>query len=121
MSSQTAAKVLISVAVALSAIVSTLVDLSTGDAAHVYNPAWHPHAVFHDIVMFLLLDFMALVCLWLLWRKSSEPKVGVKVAALLVVGFWSPFYYVTFLFPTASLSATPDDVGQGAVLVSWSP
>ena len=64
---------------------------------------------------------MAVVCLWFLWRKTSEPEVGVKVAALLVVGFWSPFYYVTTLFPGASLSATPDDLSKGATLVSWLP
>ena len=121
MTSQTLGKLLLSTALALSAVVSTVVDLSHGDTAHVHNPAWHPHAVFHDIVMFLLLDFMAVVCIWLLWRKSNEPKIGVNVAALLMIGFWSPFYYVTTLFPAASLSATPDDVSKGALLVSWLP
>jgi hypothetical protein len=121
MTRQTLGKVLISTGLALSAIVSTAVDLMHGDAAHVHNAAWHPHAIFHDIVMFLLLDFMAVVCLWLLWRKSCEPKVGVKVAALLVIGFWSPFYYITTLFPAASLSATPNDLSKGAIFVSWLP
>jgi len=90
MNKQTTGKVLISVAVALSAIVSTIVDLLPGDTGHVFNHDWNPHAIFHDIVMFLLLDWMAVVSLWLLWRKSSEPLVGVKVATLLVVGFWTP-------------------------------
>ena len=121
MTRQALGKVLISVAIILSAVVSTVVDLMHGDIAHVHNPAWHPHAIFHDIVMFLLLDFMAAVCLWLLWRKSSEPEVAVTVAMLLLIGFWSPFYYVTTLFPAASLSASPDDVGKGAILVSWAP
>ena len=121
MTRQTLGKVFISSAIVLSAVVSTGIDLSHGDTAHVHNPAWHPHAIFHDIVMFLLLDFMGLVCLWLLWRKSSEPDVGVRVAALLMVGFWSPFYYVTTLVPTASLAATPENVSNGAILVSWAP
>ena len=105
MNRQTTGKVLISIAVALSAIVSTIVDLLPGDTGHVFNAGWNPHAIFHDIVMFLLLDWMAVVCLWLLWRKSSEPRVGVKVATLLVLGFWTPFYYVSSVFPMASLSA----------------
>jgi hypothetical protein len=118
---QTLGRALISAAIVLSAMVSTGIDLSRGDTAHVHNPAWHPHAIFHDVVMFLLLDFMGLVCLWLLWRKSSEPEVGVRVAALLMLGFWSHFYYVTTLFPAASLAATPENVGNGAILVSWAP
>jgi hypothetical protein len=105
MKSQKIGKILISIAVVLSAIVSTIVDLLPGESGHVHNPTWNPHAVFHDIVMFLLLDFMAVVCLWLLWRKSLEPQIGVKVATLLVLGFWTPFYYVTTLFPEASLAA----------------
>ena len=121
MTGQTLGKLLISSTIVLSALVSTGIDLSYGDTAHIHNAAWHPHAIFHDIVMFLLLDFMGVVCLWLLWRKSTEPEVGVRVAALLMVGFWSPFYYVTTLFPAASLAATPENVSNGALLVSWAP
>ena len=121
MTRQTLGKALISSAIVLSAVVSTGIDLSFGDTAHVHNPAWHPHAIFHDVVMFLLLDFMGIVCLWLLWRKSREPEVGVRVAALLMVGFWSPFYYVTTLVPAASLAATPENVSNGAFVVSWAP
>ena len=117
MDKQKTGKVLISIAIALSAIVSTIVDLLPGDTGHVYNPSWNPHAVFHDIVMFLLLDFMAIVCLWLLWRKSSEELVGVRVATLLVLGFWTPFYYVSSLFPMASLSANLDEMDQVSILV----
>lgn len=121
MTLQTTGRILVSMAIVISAGVSTVIDLLPGDTAHVQNPLWHPHAIFHDIVMFLLLDFMAIVCIWLLWRKSSEPGVGVKVGVLLMVGFWSPFYYVTTLFSQASLSASPHDVSKGAILVSWMP
>lgn len=107
MSQQTLGKLLLSLAVGLSAVVSTVVDLLPGETGHVYNPEWPAHAVFHDVLMFLFLDWMAVVSLWLLWRKSTEPHVGALVALLLVLGFCTPFYYVTFLFPTASLSANP--------------
>ena len=117
MKKQTTGKVLISVAVALSAIVSTMVDMLPGDTGHVFNPTWNPHAVFHDIVMFLLLDQMALVSLWLLWRKSSEPLVGVRVATLLVLCFWTPFYYVSTFFTMASLSANLAEMDKVSVLV----
>jgi ABC-type glucose/galactose transport system permease subunit len=117
MNKQLTGKVLISIAVALSAIVSTIVDLLPGDTGHVFNSSWNPHAIFHDIVMFLLLDWMALVCLWLLWRKSTEPLVGVKVATLLVLGFWTPFYYVSSVFPMASLSANLQEMDKVSFLL----
>ena len=118
MNRQTTGKVLISIAVALPAIVSTIVDLLPGDTGHVFNASWNPHAIFHDVVMFLLLDWMAVVCLWLLWRKSGEPQVGVTVATLLVLGFWTPFYYVSTVFPMASLSANLDEMDKVSLLVS---
>ena len=117
MNNQKIGKVLISIAVALSAIVSTIVDMLPGATGHVFNASWNPHAVFHDIVMFLLLDQMALVCLWLLWRKSSEPLTGVRVATLLVLCFWTPFYYVSSIFSMASLSANLDEMDKVSVLV----
>jgi len=117
MTKQVTGKVLISISIALSAIVSTVVDLRPGALGHVYNPDWNPHAIFHDIVMFLLLDQMALVSLWLLWRKSTEPLVGVRVATLLVVCFWTPFYYVTSIFPMASLSANLQEMQLVSIVV----
>ena len=117
MNNQTTGKALISISVALSAIVSTVVDMLPGDTGHVFNATWNPHAVFHDIVMFLLLDQMALVCLWLLWRKSSEPLTGVRVATLLVLCFWTPFYYVSTIFPMASLSANLAEMDKVSLMV----
>ena len=117
MNKQTTGKALISIAVALSAIVSTMVDMLPGDTGHVFNATWNPHAVFHDIVMFLLLDQMALVSLWLLWRKSTEPLTGVRVATLLVLCFWTPFYYVSTFFPMASLSANLAEMDKVSMLV----
>ena len=73
--------------------------------------------MFHDIVMFLLLDQLALVSLWLLWRRSSDALIGVRVATLLVLCFWTPFYYVTTIFPLASLSANLADADKVSVVV----
>jgi len=117
MSQQTSGRVLLTLAVGLSAVVSTLVDLLPGKIGHVFNPEWPAHALFHDIVMFLLLDWMAIVCLWLLWRKSGEPRLGPLVSLLLVLGFWSPFYYATVLFPGASLAANPAEMEAVSVVV----
>ncbi len=56
MRQQMVGKVFLSLAVRLSAIVATIVDPLPGDNGHFHNPQWPAHAIFHDIVMFLLLD-----------------------------------------------------------------
>jgi hypothetical protein len=49
------------------------------------------------------------LALWLLWRKSSEPQVAVKVAALIPLIFFFAFFYTTTLLPGSSLSASPGE------------
>lgn len=84
---------------------STAVDWN---ASHLFNPAWHPHARFHGALFLLILDVMSVVALWLLWRKSKEPVIGVKVAALFSVAVWTPFFYIETLVPGASLLVGDD-------------
>jgi hypothetical protein len=43
------------------------------------------------------------IAIWLLWRRSTEPEVGIKVAVLISLALWSPFLYVTLLVPGTSL------------------
>lgn len=94
-------KGILSFTLVATTIVSAVVDLNR---THVFNPAWHPHAVFHDALMLLLLAGVTVISLWLLWRPSAEPQVAVKVASLVPVVFWTPFYYITFLLPNSSLN-----------------
>jgi len=114
MNLQKTGKIILSIAIGLSAIVSTIVDLLPGDAGHVHNPHWSGHAVFHDVVMFLFLDAMCLLTLWLLWRKSAEPLLAAKIGMLVVLAFWTPFYYITTLFPNASLAAANEGTPEYA-------
>ena len=69
------------------AVVSTAVDWNE---THLFNPAWHPHARFHDALFLMILDAMSLVVLWLLWRRSAEPEIGLKVAALFAAADLRP-------------------------------
>jgi hypothetical protein len=89
----------------VGAIVSTAVDWND---THLFNPAWHPHARFHDALFLLLLDGMTLLGLWLLWRPAREPRLGIDVAALMSVIIWTPFFYITTLIPGTSLLANDD-------------
>src|SRR5882757_561072 len=95
-------KWILSFVLVVGAIVSTAVDWNT---THLLNPAWHPHARFHDALFLALLVAMSLVVLWLLWRRSTEPEVAIKVAALFSAAVWTPFLYIEALIPGTSLLA----------------
>jgi hypothetical protein len=89
----------------VGAVISTAVDWNT---THLFNPAWHPHARFHDALFLLLLNGATLIILWLLWRPSREPGVALLAATLFALAVWTPFFYIEALIPGTSLLATPD-------------
>jgi hypothetical protein len=115
---------MIAASLALGAIGSTIIDNAGGSTAHMLAIAtWPPHALFHDAAMFLLLDSVSLICLWLLFRKSREPIVAARVATLVVLAYWLPFFFITTLFPQASLMpespvGMPYNMGN---VGQWSP
>lgn len=82
------------------AVLSIVVDWTT---THLFNPTWPPHAVFHDWAMINLLNGISVCGLWLLWRTSPEPHLGIQVATLIPLIFWSAFFYTTTLLPNSSL------------------
>jgi hypothetical protein len=89
----------------VGAVISTAVDWNT---THLFNPAWHPHARFHDALFLLLLDGATLIVLWLLWRPGREPGVAVIAATLFALAVWTPFLYIEALIPGTSLLASND-------------
>lgn len=97
--------ILLSLSLVLTAVISLAADLNT---SHLFNPAWPAHAKFHDVAMLNLLIGVCGVGLWLLWRKSLEPKVAAIVAALVPVIFWSAFFWAPVLVPGVSLQAFED-------------
>lgn len=111
MERQKLGKIILTFVIAVTTIVSTLVDWNE---THLFNPKWHPHAIFHDALMLLFLAGMSAIALWMLWRPSKEPAVGIKVAAALPIFFWTPFYYITTLLPGSSLNAFDETLPEFA-------
>lgn len=35
-------------------------------------------------------------------RQSKEPEIAIVVAAVISLSFWTPFFYITFLLPSAT-------------------
>lgn len=102
MKRSTLGKSILTFVLVVGAVVATAVDWNT---THLFNPAWHPHARFHDALYLLFFDGASLIALWLLWRQSKEPEVGPKVAALFSAAAWTPFFYIEALIPGTSLLA----------------
>jgi hypothetical protein len=88
----------------LTAVVSIAVDFNE---THLFNPAWPPHAIFHDAAMLNVLTGFCVLAFWMLWRKTSEPEVAALVAWLAPIIFWSAFFWIPFVIPGASLQALP--------------
>jgi hypothetical protein len=87
-------KFILTFVLVVGAVVSTAVDWNR---THLFNPAWHPHARFHDALFLALLDGTTLIMLWLLWRPSREPAVAVAATALYLLAVWTPFLYIEAL------------------------
>ena len=100
------AKVLLSVLVVISTLVSVIVDWNS---SHVFNPDWHPHGRFHDVMLLTLLVGLMPLLLWLLWRPSSEPEIAVKVTTAILVLFWGSFYF-NLLIPGTSPAANTGEL-----------
>jgi hypothetical protein len=96
------ARIVLSFVLASQAVLGFALDW-TGN--HLLNPLWHPHARFHGALLLFLLAGVSATGLWMLWRKSREPEVAIRVAACLALSFWTPFLYITSLLPSATLWA----------------
>ncbi len=101
-------RIMLSFAVFQQALGSGAADLNE---THVYNPTWPPHAIFHDIMFVAFVSGIAAIVIWLLWRKTLEVKTAGIVAYLFVIIYVTPFYWVTAVFPEASLAATEEVEG----------
>ena len=69
---------------------------------HLLNPLWHPHARFQAAILLFLFAGVAATAIWLIWRRSLEPKVALTAAAMLSASYWIQFFFVPFLLPGAS-------------------
>ncbi|MBC7973030.1 MAG: hypothetical protein H7Z11_23385 [Verrucomicrobia bacterium] len=111
-------RILLSVVLVSTSVVSVAVDWN---ASHIFSPEWVPHARFHDVAMLHLLCGVSIIGLWLLWRRSPEPEIGARVAALIPIIFWSAFFYTTLLVPGTSLNASTKEAPPQILGISIYP
>ncbi|MBS1798321.1 MAG: hypothetical protein JSS95_00705 [Acidobacteria bacterium] len=94
-----AAKLLLTFVLVGGAIMSFILDWSSN---HLLNPLWHPHARYHSAILLFLYAGVASTGAWFLWRRSKEPAVAFTVASLISLSYWTPFFYVPSLLPSAA-------------------
>jgi len=101
MSRTTAGKSLLTLLMGIFVPLNVLFDWNQ---THVFNPAWPPHARFHAAFLSVFIWSVLGIAIWLLWRRTAEPEVGVRVAALVVLAIWTPFFYLSLLVPGTSIA-----------------
>jgi hypothetical protein len=79
------------------AAIGTIIGTGRADlnSTHVFNPAWPPHARFHNATGWGTVTGSQLLALWLLWRpgqQASDRDTSVTTAALLSTIAWVPFF-----------------------------
>jgi hypothetical protein len=70
------------------AAIGTIIGTGRADlsSTHVFNPAWPPHARFHNATGWGTVAGSQLLALWLLWRpgqQASDHDMAVTTGALL--------------------------------------
>ena len=92
---------------AATTILSFVLDWSSN---HLLNPLWHPHARFHGALLLFMLAGVSAAGGWLLWRKSIEPEVAIRMTAFLSLSFWTPLFYITSALPGSTSWAGPPEM-----------
>ncbi|MCE7010953.1 hypothetical protein LWC34_50345 [Kibdelosporangium philippinense] len=95
-----AGKIILTVTLVATMLGPTVIDFNE---SHVFNPAWPPHARFHTVELLAVGIGMALVGLWLLWRRSF-----FQVAAAVPVVVWGAFFVPLFV-PGTSYEEYPGE------------
>jgi ABC-type transport system involved in multi-copper enzyme maturation permease subunit len=99
-------RTLLTLVLTATTVASFVLDWSPN---HLLNPLWHAHARFHGALLLFLLAGVSGTAIWLLWRKSTEPEVALRVAALLSLSFWTPLFYITSVLPgSTSWAGAPE-------------
>lgn len=55
---------------------------------HIHNPAWPPHAKFHNAQTMLLGTIIGLTSLWVLWSPKADGLYRLRIASALASYYW---------------------------------
>ena len=55
---------------------------------HLFNPAWSPHAKFHDWVSIVTGVLTGLAALYYLWRRGARSRADLEFSCVVQALFW---------------------------------
>jgi hypothetical protein len=104
--------------------------------SHMFNPAWTPHAKYHDAVSIAASILLGIVGFFYVWRRGARSKDDLDYSVVAMCTFWCSLL-LGFAFPgTAGTVAEHPDVvprigglwlnevfiattSMGATLIAW--
>lgn len=91
----------------LAMLILTALYVVSADVSHthLYNPEWPPHARFHIAQMVAMVVVDVGLGIWLLCHRAADPTLGATVASVLLLAFWLPILWVTWVVPGTDLRA----------------
>ena len=81
-----------------------------GNATHLFNPAWPPHARYHLVMQFVSFAALGAIGLWLLWRPGRDALLHLRIAALIPAVLIGSFYAAALVPTTGALYGPGMDV-----------
>ncbi len=87
---------LITVATVVYGFIPPLVDLT---ATHVFHPDWMPHARLHAVWQLGTNSGLALLALYLMWVKSSNELLRIRIAGLIGLCVYAGFFIGALTHP----------------------
>lgn len=78
-------RIIVTVVAIFTAIAAHLADWS---ASHLFNPAWPPHAKFHNGQTLAFSILACLLCLWFAWRRGGDQHTNALAAIAIASLYW---------------------------------
>jgi hypothetical protein len=105
------AKIFITFIIIVSTIISVAVDWNE---SHIFNKNWTGHAVYHGLLFLNLLVGTTILGLWIMWNKSIETVLSVKIAIIMHCIYRVSFFYLGFIVSAADPMPNHEEVAHFA-------
>ncbi|UUV36046.1 hypothetical protein NQK81_22280 [Amycolatopsis roodepoortensis] len=105
-------RIVIGLVAVITAVGAVLADLVIPGLAaqHAFNPAWPPHAKFHDAQYMVMTVLLGIIGLTLVLRRAGNPRGRLLCAAAILATPWLGMAGA-FLFP-GTATYDPEFAGQ---------
>ncbi len=104
---------LITIATVCYGFIPPIVDLT---ATHVFHPDWMPHARLHAVWQLGTNSGLALLALYLMWIKSSNDLLRIRMAGLIGLCVYGGFFVSALTHPVFGGALADEQGGVPTVM-----